>query len=76
MPERGLLEDHPACEFAKVLMHVPPEEYIHILFGSVPKGSMLSYRQLNLKTNIYSMEKQGVSCVLDTVSLNGSLLAR
>ena len=49
MPERGLLEDHPACEFAKVLMHVPPEEYIHILLGSVPKGSILSYQAIEFE---------------------------
>ena len=60
MPERGLLEDHPACEFAKVLMHVPPEEYIDIPFGSVPKGSILSYQAIEFENKKYIVWKNKV----------------
>ena len=29
--KEGLLEDHPACAFVKMLIHVPPEQYIIIM---------------------------------------------
>ena len=42
--KEGLLQDHPTCAFAQILACDPPEEYMNTPFGSVPKGSLLSYQ--------------------------------
>ena len=42
--KEGLLQDHLTCAFAQILACDPPEEYMNTPFGSVPKGSLLSYQ--------------------------------
>ena len=44
--KEGLLNDHPACAFAKLLSTNLPTQYLATQFGSVPTGCVLSYQAL------------------------------
>ena len=78
----GLLKDHPACAFAKILSSDPPTQYSATPFSNFPTGCVLSYQAIDYEKPQVRGETpssplpalplsiiQNVPCVFDIQSL-------
>jgi len=55
--KQGLKEDHSSCAYARILPDIPPKDFVSTPFGSVPKGSILSYHSLEYQKAHKSTEE-------------------